>query len=808
VTTSRPALSRRLFLLRGWILAMVSLAIAPALRAQLQVPVLKIVITNIGPPAASESLIRANIRVKEGDTYNRASVDDDVRNLYATGYFYDIRVQEDRTVNGITLIYFLEGKQKLTDISFTGNKKFSTAKLRKKLTSKIGEPLDERKLFTDAQEIKKMYQKSGYPQTEVKYVPARDEKVGRATVVFEIKEAPKVKIEDVWFEGARAFSQAKLRKQLKTRRHWMFSWLTSSGVLKDEQLEEDKDKLAEFYREAGYIDFELKDLKYVYYTPRKLVLHFVISEGQRYRVGSVEFKGVSLFSTNELSRKLKMNAGEIFTPKALTKDLETIQDAYGAKGYIDTRVIPRKNPNTQTGTLDLVYEIEENDKSYIEKIEIKGNVKTKDRVIRRELSVAPGEIFDMVKVKRSKVRLEGTQLFKPGSVQAQPEPTDVPDRKNLVVSVEEGDTGHVSFGAGFSSVDSIVGFVEYKESNFDLINPPWFRGGGQKLRLRASVGTLRREYTLSFAEPWFLGKKLEFDFELYHRELNFVSLNSLYDERRTGGSVGLRRALGSDFFIGGVSYTLEDVGIQLNPGLHGPLLQQAPGRDQLPTVVPANVPQDILAEQGSRLVSKIDAVLSYDTRNSTGLPTAGQRTETRVEVAGGPLGGDRNFYKLELGSAWYFKGFFPGHVLELGARAASANSFGSTTNVPFFDRYFLGGVETLRGYRYREVGPRSLNEPIGGDTSWFASAEYSVPIIERLRFAAFYDIGMVYYDPFSFSHSYFGTGAYNDNWGIGLRLLIPQLGPLRLDYGIPIHSDPFNRSHGRFQFTAGFERPF
>jgi outer membrane protein insertion porin family len=274
--------------------------------------------------------------------------------------------------------------------------------------------------------------------------------------------------------------------------------------------------------------------------------------------------------------------------------------------------------------------------------------------------------------------------------------------------------------------------------------------------------------------------------------------------------VGLRRALGSDFFIGGVSYTLEDVGIQLNPGLHGPLLASEPplGIGPLPIVVPANVPQDILAEQGSRLVSKIDAVLSYDTRNSTGLPTAGQRTETRFEVAGGPLGGDRNFYKMELGSAWYFKGLFPGHVLELGARAAAANSFGSTTNVPFFDRYFLGGIDSLRGYRYREVGPRSLNEPIGGDTSWFASAEYSVPIIERLRFAAFYDIGMVYYNPFSFSHSFFGTGSYNDNWGIGIRLLIPQLGPLRLDYGIPIRSDPFNRSHGRFQFSAGFERPF
>src|SRR6266853_2666556 len=173
---------------------MVSLAIAPVLQAQLQVPVLKIVITNIGPPAASESLVRANIRVKEGDTYNRASVDDDVRNLYATGYFYDIRVQEDRTVTGVTLIYFLEGKQKLTDIAFTGNKKFSTAKLRKKLTSKIGEPLDERKLFTDSQEIKKMYQKAGYPQTKVAYKVNPDQRTGVATATFEITESPKVKI--------------------------------------------------------------------------------------------------------------------------------------------------------------------------------------------------------------------------------------------------------------------------------------------------------------------------------------------------------------------------------------------------------------------------------------------------------------------------------------------------------------------------------------------------------------------------------------------------------------------------------------
>lgn len=752
--------------------------------ANAQAPIAKIVVTNVGPESVSESLVRANIRVKEGDPYNRIAVDDDVRNLYATGYFYNIRITDERTPDGVVVTYILQPKPRLTDIRFAGNKKLRNSKLRKLVKSKVGEPMDERKLFTDAQEIKKSYQKSGYSQTDVRYVPAIDERTSRATVTFEITETPKVKIRDVEFVGAKAFSQRKLRKTIKTRRRWMFSWLTGSGVLKDEQLQEDREKLAEFYRNAGYIDFELRDIKYIYDTPNRLRLQFVIHEGSQYRVGAVNFKGVTLFPTNEIHQKLKMDAGEIFTPRGLSRDVEIINDIYGTKGYIDVAVAARRKPNVQTGTMDLLYEIDEGNKSYIEKIEIKGNTKTKDRVIRRELSVSPGEVFDMVRVKRSRQRLEGLQYF--DRVDTHAEPTDVPDRKNLVVAVSERNTGNIALGAGFSSVDSILGFVELTQGNFDLFNPPYFMGGGQKMRLRAQVGAERQDYELTFIEPWFLGRKLALSVDLYHRELRYVSRHDFYDERRTGARFGLTRALGSEFLIGGVSYTIENIGI---------------------FDVPTNAPPAIQDEEGDRLVSKVGLSLAFDTSNSVLLPDRGQRTEARAELAGGPFGGDTDFYKLELTSHWFFRGFYEGHVLEVAAGVGTVKEYGDSDNVPLFDRWFLGGINSLRGYRYRDVGPKQDGEPIGGKTYWLGSLEYSVPIIERLRFAVFYDIGMVYEDAFSFKENG-DTGFYNDNWGVGVRLNIPHLGPLRLDYGIPIKSDEDNESSGRFQFSVGYKRPF
>ncbi len=322
---------------------------------------------------------------------------------------------------------------------------------------------------------------------------------------------------------------------------------------------------------------------------------------------------------------------------------------------------------------------------------------------------------------------------------------------------------------------------------------------------------------ISFIEPWFLGRKLALSVDLYHREWNFQSLDNIYNEIRTGARVGLTRTLGSDFLIGTLSYTLEDVGILLNSGFHGPQFFSPvppgpfggsgglppPGPSTPPVAIPANVPSAILDEVGYHLLSRAGASLAYDTRGGGLLPNRGQRTELLGQFVGGPIGGDKEFYTFELKTAWYFRGFLPGHILEVVGRSGVADSLESG-DVPFYDRWYLGGLYSLRGFKYRSISPREpgFSEPIGGDTYWFGSAEYSIPIIERLRFALFYDIGNVASRPYDYS-----LDNFNDNFGFGIRLNLP-IGPLRLDYGIPIHHDEFNGSSGRFQFGVGYTREF
>lgn len=758
----------------------------PRTHAQVAPPrVQQIEIRNVGPAAASDELIRANIRVKVGDPMVKTSVDDDVRNLYNTGYFYNIRVAEERTDGGVKLIYVVQGKPLLTDIKFTGNTKFSADKLSKKLTSKIGLPLDERKLFTDAQEMQKTYQKSGYQRTKVEYKLSINENAGRGTVTFEITEAPKVKVVTIQFVGATAIPEKELAKVLKTKEHWMFSWLTGTDKFKDEQFEDDKEKLAEYYRNKGYLDFEIKGVEFDYPKPNALVIKFQLFEGKQYKVGAVAVKGNNLYPSADIEKDIKMTAGKTFTPDGQRKDQDSIRDFYGTKGYIDSRVTAVRTPNTETGNMDVTYQVDEKDKSFVEKIEIKGNVKTKDRVIRRELAISPGETFDMVRVKLSKARLEGLNYFE--KVDAQPEPTDVPNRKNLVVTVEEKNTGNMSVGAGFSSVESVVGFVEVTQGNFDLFKPPYFTGGGQKMRLKASYGSRRQDYLLSFTEPWFLDRKLTFGVDLYHRNTSFQS--TLYDEVQTGMRLSLERVLWSDFVRGNVSYTIENVGIKNVSTTASPELQ---------------------AEAGTQIVSKIGAGISYDARKGGLTPTSGHRVELISELAGGPVGGESDFYKLELRGSQYVPGFFEGQTWELLGRVGSIQGYNGD-RVTLFNRYFLGGPRTLRGFKYSHVAPvDSLNEPFGGSTYWLGSVEYNIPLVtERLRFAMFYDVGNVYSSSFSFNPNRSrGETMYQDNVGMGFRINIPNLGPLRLDYGIPITTDRNQNKSGRFNFDVGFTRDF
>jgi outer membrane protein insertion porin family len=799
----------------------------------------QIEIRHVGPATVSDELIRANIQTKAGDDLSPAKVNQDIKNLLGTGYFHNVNIEWDRSDEGVSLTYSVQGKPTLTEIEFVGNEELKTRKLRKKVTSVIGEPIDEKQLFTDALAIKDLYEKKGYRETTVKYLPNVNEDRGQGSVTFEITESPKVRIRAVNFEGASAFKIKKLRKTIKTRDRWIFSWLTGSGVYKEDQFNEDREKLRDLYYENGYLDFAIKDVRFDYPESDRMIITMEIFEGKQYRLGDLRVSGNEIFSTEEVlfeqTRKgpvsrLPMQPGDVFSPTGFDKNNQAISELYEGSGYLsprnqgDTRIFPVQSANTQDGTMDLNYEIEEGLQSYIEKIEIRGNTKTKDKVIRRELAVAPGETFNMVSARLSKMRVEGLEYF--DEVDLSVEPTDIPDRKDLVLKVTEKaqGTGNFTVGAGFNSVENLVGFVELSQGNFDITKPPLFQGGGQKLRIRTQIGTQRQDYRITFIEPWLFDQKLELETSLYHSQLNFQS--TLYDVTRTGARIGLRRTLfGSDFIIGGVSYTIEQVGI-----------------DDVSTSA-----RSILDEEGDRLVSKIGPSISFDTRGGGRLPTQGQITRLTSEVAGGPFGAETDYYKLELGTKHYFKGLAEGHILELQAQISVIEEYGDSDRVPLFDRNFLGGLNSLRGFRYRDIGPRDPSarirtsdiangtvavppglqpfantgnrpEPIGGRTSWFASAEYSVPIIERFRLAVFYDIGMVYQDAFSFSNEYSyidvsgrnitdTTGTYNDNIGIGMRLNLP-IGPLRLDYGIPLTSDLENDSGGRFNFGVGWERPF
>lgn len=752
----------------------------------------------VGPKEVNEQLVRANISVQVGDVFSPTMVDQDVRSLYAMGLFLNIRVSQEFTRDGIALTYILQARPKLTEISFSGNKKYSNRRLTKLIKSKVGDPLDEQLLFNDSQAIRQKYAGAGFPDTLVKYVLSVDEPAGRATVRFEITENARQRITDVVFDGAEVVPQRKLRKVVKTRRWWFMSWLTGSGKLKAAELDEDRERLREFYWDKGYIDYDTKDITFLHPRTNRIVVNFEIFEGKPYNVGDITIRGATLFPTNETAQLMPMKPGDIFTPKGMERNTSTIEDWYGARGFIDVTPGSRNLdvamvPNTTDNTIDLEYDITEGQKSFIERIEIRGNWKTKDRVLRRELSVYPGDTFDMVKVRLSQRRLEGLGYFE--KVEAKPEATDIPNRRNLVISVEEKSTGNVTFGAGFSSVDSLVGFVELTQGNFDLFKPPTFQGGGQKARARIAIGTQRKDVTLGFTEPWFLDRKLRLDVAFNFSQLDYLSPNDLYTLNEIGGRVGLSKPLFTEFIEVGMWYQAQNVDIV----------------NVSPVAPPA-----ITEWAGNTLFSTIGGTIAWDTRNSSFLPDRGGRTELSASMTGGPLGGDVSFYNLDLRSSRYFRGFAKGHIVEILARMGFGDVFSDTSDIPFYKRYYLGGLYSLRGYKYRDVGPkqRTLDnqdwEPVGGDTYWFASAEYSVPVIERVRLAAFYDVGMVYPGAFQFGPQPqlgpgYDTGIYASDFGFGIRLNLP-IGPLRLDYAIPLKHDNTLSGSGRFQFGVGYTR--
>jgi outer membrane protein insertion porin family len=292
-------------------------------------------------------------------------------------------------------------------------------------------------------------------------------------------------IKRIEFGGLRAYPAGRLLKLIKTKRRWWGSFLSGSGVLKDEQFQEDLEKLREYYRSNGYIDMEVKGTRVERTSPKWMVVHIDLFEGGQYKVGEVKIEGVKIFPLADVQKRLRMTTGQTFTPDGLSKDLKALEDFYGSRGYLDTGVRSTRLANVETGRLDLNYAIREGELAYIAKVEIRGNNKTKDKVVRRELAVAPGDVYNTVRADASRERLKNLGYF--SKVEATPEPTPVPNRRDLVIQVEEQRTGNVTFGAGFSSIDNLIGFVEVTQGNFDLFNWPSFTFGGGRVSAREQL---------------------------------------------------------------------------------------------------------------------------------------------------------------------------------------------------------------------------------------------------------------------------------------------------------------------------------
>jgi len=749
----------------------------------------------IGPKTVAKTVILSNMRTTVGQVYSAAAVEEDVRNLYATGFFTNLRIQDEPLGDGVKVNVVVQPKPLVKEIVIKGASRIKETRVKKEIKSKVGEPLSEQQISSDADKVKDLYLGKGYNQVQVSYKIDTNSEFGRSVVTFIISEGDRAYVTGVDFVGNQHLTTKELCKIMKTRKKNLFSFINKSGLFKEDDFRQDLDNLRTYYNSKGYIDMAVKDVKYVYPKQGEMQVTITVFEGIQYTVGKIDFTGNTIFSKQDLRNYrnyavVRMDEGKVYSPRAFTpdkkepneelptleNDLKRIRDLYGTRGYIDMQVTPERQANVQSGKIDILYHIVENSQSYLEQIIIQGNNRTKDKVIRRELAVKPGEIYDSVRADQSKKRLENLGYFE--KVDISPQDTTVPNRKNMVVTVEEKRTGSVTFGAGFSSVDSLLGFVEINQGNFDLFNFPYFTGAGEKFRVRIQYGLERQDFEVSFKEPWFLEQRISLGYDLFYHNATYLS--NYYNERNFGASVSLARAFGP-FWSGSITYTLQDY--------------------ELYNFASNSSPQ-LLREQGYRTDSSITLGMNYDTRDSVLLSRRGMHADFSAEFAGGPLLGQTNIYKFQADAQKYI--LLPYDcILTIAGATGVANYYGSSQEVPLFDRFFIGGSRSVRGFGNRDIGPvDSNNEPLGGDTMAYTNLELTFPIIDRVRGAIFNDMGFLDGRAFHYTDAW---PELNMAAGVGLRLNLP-IGPLRLDYGIPYKDQGYNHSNtGKFSFDVGYQ---
>ncbi len=757
---------------------------APVPRALAQFgagPVVKeIAVEYVGPPSISRERVLANLATKVGEPYSERGAEEDIRALYATGGVANVRIFAEPLADGVKVTVLLQGRPVIEEILIEGAEIIPMTRVRRELGSKVGEVLSEDRLEDDRQKILKLYEDRNFAEVDVQYRVQEIPGTNRSRVVFQITEGPRMVVRRISFNGNYSILPRDLRRAMKTKKWNVLSFLNRSGRLVPAQIEEDYVALRNLYQSRGFADVEISDIAVQPIGGTGVELVVTIDEGRIYRVNTVRLDGVNIVIPEELRSRLAMLDGALFTPQGMGDDLKAMRDFYGRRGYVDMMALPEILP-AGPGQVDIIYRVDEGLQSYVNLVNIQGNTRTKDRVIRRELAVRPGDVFDTTMVDVSRRRLENLNYF--SRVDTAPTDTIVPGRKDLNVIVEEKRTGAFNFGIGFSTIDSLVGFAELSQSNFDLFNWPRFTGGGQRFRIRGQYGIERRDFVISLTEPWFLGYRLSVGVEGYYREATFLS--DVYDQSNLGAAVQARKQIWRALSAR-AEYRIEQVRIfDVDKKESGVEIQEA---------------------EGTYVRSGLEGGLVWDTRDNLFLTRKGELVQFTAFLAGGWLGGDVQDYGLSLEASKYISLPFDIILLLKGQLAVvdgwegSGDSDEYGDGVPIFDRLYLGGANNLRGFDFRNVGPVDFKDnPLGGNSLAYLTVELTFPIISRVRGAVFSDIGFVNEDAYDFS-----TSGYNADIGIGLRLDLP-IGPIRIDYGYPIVYDSWNGPPGKFNFNIGYQ---
>lgn len=739
-----------------------------------------------GSAPIAEELLRHNIRLRTGVTFTRDLLDDDIRSLYKTGNFADVQAVTDYPDREkVDITFFLKLRERISAVEIKGNKKFKTAELGKLVTIAPGGLLNTDELRKSAAALRKFYHERGYRDATVTpaFVPSGND----TAVVFNIDEKLRLKVGQVTFEGAKLFSQYELRNSLANTYSFMnyvpfLNDYLNFGLFDRSELTADRVRLQEKYYEKGYLDFKVTDVVQAPDSkkPEYVNLTFKISEGKPYTVGSVTVSGNAIFKEAELQKYLKLKTKETYSLSAERATVQALTRLYETLGHADVRCQAVRLPDPGKNVVDVRFDLLEGRKYTVQDVLISGNTATKDKVIRRELVIQPGDPVDPNRVEISRRRLLGMGYFT--KVEADTVNAEGADEKTVRFKVEEKMRRYnFRLAAGFSDVNSLFGMLEASIDNFDIANPKgWFYGGGQRARVQGILGVENSGFNIDFVEPWFMDEPIRMELSGYMNNTWYDN----WDEWRTGGRISFQRKIFDDFTTIAAGYKYDVVWVH-----------------DIDSKIKPYVRENHL--NGTFLVSQPSIMIARDTRDSLMEPTEGYNVNFFASITPEYLGSSSSYYRMELKGS-YYKSFFDKFLtFMVGARMGTVGGFGGDEEVPLFERYYLGGSNSLRGFDYRSVGPTYNKENVGGLSMLTMTAELSHAIWGPVRGAIFLDAGGAWDDPYEINFKKFNMGA-----GYGFRVKVPYLNvPLRLDIAFPVINNQegaSNKVRLHFNVGAGF----